>query len=322
MAFFPSLSFGISSSNYDVHLQVRPYSLSIARSFASQMGLIIFFRVVLSVSANAVQKRLLLDRAGVNQTWILTYLIILGPAMAAALLKSAPRNTSFWSDIVIGGALDAIGNLAMVAALRSTDISVFGPLNALRPILALLFGWLFLAESPTPVGLCGVAITVAGGVILFSGDEKRPVNEASIWKAVFLRVLGLSLGVIGAVFLKRAAMVSSAETTVAAWIFFGLIVLLAYASWRHRESIRTLKPALVLHYKWLLVHSAVFVTMQVLTIRIFQTTLLAYSFVFFQLGMVLQVFVGRVFFNEPAFLRRLTASIVMALGSALIIWRG
>jgi len=62
--------------------------------------------------------------------------------------------------------------------------------------------------------------------------------------------------------------------------------------------------------------------MQWLTIRIFQMTLLAYSFVFFQLGMVLQVFVGRIFFNEPSFARRLTASIVMAGGSILILWRG
>ena len=288
------------------------------------MSLIILLRIVLSVSANAVQKRLLLDRAGVNHTWILTYSIMLLPAVAFALLHPTPITTSFWRDILIGGGLDAIGNLAMVAALRGTDLSIFGPLNALRPIIALLFGWFFLAENPTPIGLLGIAVTVGGGVILFSGGEgdRTETPRASIWKPLFLRTAGLSLGVIGAVFLKRAAMVSSAEVTVAAWIFCGLIVLLLFATFRHREAIITLKPALSQHWKWLLIHSAMFLTMQLLTIKIFQATLLAYSFVFFQLGMVLQVFVGRIFFRETAFLRRLIASLVMALGSILILWRG
>ena len=288
------------------------------------MALIILLRVILSVSATAVQKRLLLDRAGVNQTWILTYAIMLLPAAALALPRLTSIPATFWRDILIGGGLDAIGNLAMVAALRGTDLSIFGPLNALRPILALLFGWLFLAENPTPVGMLGVAITVGGGVILFSGGAgEHPVKpHASIWKPILLRTLGLSLGVIGAVFLKRAAMVSSAEVTVAAWILCGLIVLIIYAACRHRDALITLQPALTAHWKWLLIHSAIFMTMQLLTIRIFQQTLLAYSFVFFQLGMVLQVFVGRIFFREPAFLRRLFAALVMALGSILILWRG
>jgi hypothetical protein len=44
--------------------------------------------------------------------------------------------------------------------------------------------------------------------------------------------------------------------------------------------------------------------------------------VFFQLGMVLQVFVGRMFFSEGDFGRRLIAAMIMALGSVLILWRG
>lgn len=288
------------------------------------MGFIILLRVVLSVSATTVQKRLLLDRAGVNHTWILTYSLMLAPAAMLAMFRAAAVGPAFWRDIIIGGGLDAIGNLAMVAALRGTDLSIFGPLNALRPILALLFGWLFLAENPTPIGLLGVAITVGGGVILFSGGagEHPAPARVSIWKPLLLRTLGLSLGVIGAVFLKRAAMSSSAEVTVAAWILCGLVVLVLYAAFTQRDALTTLTPALSTHWKWLLLHSAIFMTMQLLTIRIFQETLLAYSFVFFQLGTVLQVFVGRIFFREPDFLRRLFAALVMALGSLLILWRG
>jgi drug/metabolite transporter (DMT)-like permease len=293
------------------------------------MGLLIFLRVLLSVSANAVQKRLLIDRAGINQTWILTYSIILGPATLLAFIFSTPTSPAFWRDILIGGALDAAGNLAMVAALRSTDVSIFGPLNAVRPVLALLFGWIFLAEIPSWTGIAGIVITVAGGIILFSGtpasappEESHPARLRKVWKPLFYRTLGLSLGVAGAVFLKRAALVTSASVTVAGWLLCGLACLLVFAALIQKLPFRRLPDDFRVHRKWLLVHSAVFLTMQLLTISIFQETLLAYAFVFFQLGMVLQVFVGRIFFGEPAFARRLIASLIMASGSALILWKG
>jgi drug/metabolite transporter (DMT)-like permease len=287
------------------------------------MALLILLRVVLSVSANAVQKRLLLDRAGVYHTWILTYSIMLGPAALFAVIRPGAGGPQFWRDILIGGGLDAMGNLAMVAALRSTDISVFGPLNAVRPILALLFGWFFLREIPSSSGLAGIAITVCGGVILFSDPHPHGGTHFSeIWRALFLRIAGLSLGVVGAVFLKRAAVHSSAELTVAAWIGCGLMVLLASAALHHRNDLLTLASSLNAHLWWLIFHSTVFVTMQWLTIRIFQSTLLAYSFVFFQLGMLFQVFVGRIFFGEASFVRRLIAAAIMALGSVLILSKG
>jgi drug/metabolite transporter (DMT)-like permease len=287
------------------------------------MPWVILARVILSVSANAVQKRLLLDRAGVYHTWILTYSLIIGPAILFAVWHPGVVDRQFWRDIALGGGLDAVGNLAMVAALRVTDISVFGPLNALRPILALLFGWFFLNESPTAPGMVGVGVTVAGGVILFVEPEPHTrTHFRGVARALFLRVMGLALGVIGAVFLKRAAVHSSAEATVAAWVFFGLIVLFTAAALHRPGDLRTLGDSARTHASWLMTHAGVFFTMQLLTMKIFQGTLLAYSFVYFQLGMVLQVFIGRIFFRERAFGRRLTASAIMAAGSVLVLWKG
>jgi len=287
------------------------------------MGWLIFMRVVLSVSANAVQKRLLLDRAGVYHTWILTYALMFCPAAVLASQRWGQPDATFWRDIVLGGSLDAVGNLAMIAALRVTDLSVFGPLNALRPILALLFGWLFLGEIPRPAGVAGVAVTVIGGVILFAERAHGPqLRMAEVFRAVALRVTGLSLGVIGAVFLKRAALHNSAELTVTAWITSGWVVLVAFAALQRPDGLRTLAISARTHARWLLCHAALFLTMQWMTIRIFQGTLLAYSFVYFQLGMILQVFVGRIVFQEQQFVRRLIASAIMAAGSLLVLWKG
>jgi uncharacterized membrane protein len=47
--------------------------------------------------------------------------------------------------------------------------------------------------------------------------------------------------------------------------------------------------------------------------------LIAYTLALFQLGMLVQVFLGYRIFNEPDLVRRLTASLVMMLGSLLVL---
>jgi hypothetical protein len=58
--------------------------------------------------------------------------------------------------------------------------------------------------------------------------------------------------------------------------------------------------------------------MQWLTLEVFRATLLAYSFAFFQLAMVLQVFIGHWMFSEKHFRWRLACCVIIAVGAALI----
>ncbi len=289
-----------------------------------QMIALVLARVLLSVSANAVQKRLVLNRAQVSATWLVTYGLMLAPAFVLALSRPSQPESSFWWNILLGGVLDAIGNLAMVAALRATDLSVFGPLNAFRPILALLFGWFFLGESPTALGGLGVGITVGGAVLLLGKTEPDlpKLSREQLTRILGLRVIGLSLSTFGAVFLKRAALASSAEWALGGWILCGFVCLAGTMFLRRNAGFTQLRLGFREHRAWLLLHAALFFVMQWLTIRIFQETLLAYSFVFFQLGMIAQVIAGRVLFREPAFRQRLAGCLVMSVGSALILWRG
>jgi len=71
---------------------------------------------------------------------------------------------------------------------------------------------------------------------------------------------------------------------------------------------------------FLTLHAAAFFIMQWLTLHVFAATLLAYSFAFFQLAMVLQVIVGRLMFNEPHFRKRLVCCAVICVGAALIVY--
>jgi uncharacterized membrane protein len=288
------------------------------------MLFLVIARVLLSVSANTAQKRLVIHRASVSQFWLLAYLLMLGPACVLAAFYPGVRNGGFWTDILLGGLIDAFGNLAMVAALRLTDLSVFGPLNAFRPVLALFFGWLFLHETPTNTGALGVGVTVLGAVMLLKAGPSAKTEQGRgphAARVLGLRLLGLSLSTFGAVFLKRAAGVASAEMTLAGWILCGLVCLAATYAFKPAQAPKLL-AAFQRHRNGYLGHALLFLVMQWMTIRIFQETLLAYSFVFFQLGMILQVMAGRVVFREPAFKRRMAGCVIMALGSALIVWKG
>ena len=286
------------------------------------MFVIVLARVFLSVSANTVQKRLVLQGASIRSIWLLTYAFMLVPTCLLALLCTDAVTGAFWWNIGLGGILDAIGNLTMVAALRATDLSVFGPLNALRPVLALLFGWLFLSETPTATGGLGLAVTVAGTFFLLRTGNEPSIRQAGWRRILALRVLGLSLSTAGAVFLKRAAFLSSVEMTLAGWTACGLICLLLTFSLQKENVIRQLPAAFAHHRNWLLLHAGCFLVMQWLTICIFQRALLAYSFAFFQLGMILQVVAGRFVFREPSFRWRMAGCAAMGLGSLLIFWKG
>src|SRR5215208_2043689 len=87
------------------------------------MSLIIAIRVLLSVSASAMQKRLVSRGASVLGIWTATYGLMLPVAVVAALIAWTKPPSSFWVDSLLGGVLDALGNLAMIAALRAADLS-------------------------------------------------------------------------------------------------------------------------------------------------------------------------------------------------------
>lgn len=263
-----------------------------------------------------MQKRMVNLGAPVLGIWTATYGLMLPVALVAALVTWTHPPGSFWMDSVLGGVLDALGNLAMIAALRAADLSVFGPLNAIRPILAMLFGWLFLKESPNAAGAWGILITVAGACFVLKEDRAPGAKRSSIWAVLGFRLVGFALSTVASVFLKRAALAVSPEMTLMGWFACGLICLLVYAAIRRERLISTANP------KWLVTHAITFLVMQWMTIKIFQATLLSYAFVFFQLGMILQVIAGRVFFREPHFARRMFGCAVMAIGAAIILLLG
>lgn len=280
--------------------------------------LLLLGRVILSASASTLQKRLTLRGVGSARIWRITYAWMALPAALTLVTTMAqPVHEGFWRNAALAGIIDALGNLVMVAALSTTDLSVFGPLNGFRPILAMAFGWAFLGERVSWNGGLGVGITVLGAAFLLSPSKHRetpPANAA--WKSAGLRLLGLSLSTLASVFFKRALFSGSSSATLSVWILSGLPVV--WIGFRKAPPLAEGEAPAYLGTGILFAHAAIFFAMQWLTLEVFKTTLLAYSFAFFQLGMVLQVLIGYWLFQEGQLARRLVCCAVMGLGAALI----
>jgi drug/metabolite transporter (DMT)-like permease len=275
------------------------------------IALALLGRVLFSAAASTLQKKLSLLGASTSRLWNVTYLLMAVPALLAAVMTSRqPIHSDFWANAVTAGVLDALGNFAMVAALRSTHLSIFGPLNGFRPVLALFFGWIFLGEQPSMLGALGVVITVIGVMFLLRSDEG---GGPSARRVLAWRAAGLALSTLAAVFLKRATLASSPAQTLSVWILCGLPVF-----WLFSRRPASPPPAVPRNFALLLAHAAFFFAMQWLTLLVFRSTLLAYSFAFFQVGMILQVVLGHWLFREPDFGRRLLCCVVIGFGALII----
>lgn len=277
-----------------------------------------------SVWASTLQKRMLSGGIGSGRLWLATYGYLVIPAALVFAVFTAPTTSDFWRNALLAAAFDAAGNLAMAAALRVTDLSIFGPLNAFRPALAWIAGWVLLHETPTGGGLAGVGILTAGAfwLLMPSGTDRAPEQLRGRLVSIGWRILGLGLSTIGAVFLKRAAQSGSPELTLGVWVAAGWLSLLGAFALTPGLRTSLWNPAASGDRGILVLHAAVFFAMQWMTLKVFQRTLLTYSFAFFQLGMVIQVLLGRWLFGEPQLARRLIACLIMSLGALLVLLAG
>ena len=86
-------------------------------------------------------------------------------ALALPVLAGLPLGAlgaAFWVNSVAAAVLAVAGYVFLWYALRSTDLSVLGPINAYKAVLGLALALVLLGEVPTVLGLIGVVLIVAG----------------------------------------------------------------------------------------------------------------------------------------------------------------
>ena len=164
-------------------------------------------------------------------------------ALALPFLAGMPLGAlgaAFWVNIVAAVVLAVAGYLFLWYALRSTDLSVLGPINAYKAVLGLLLAVVLLGEVPTVSGLIGVALIVAGSYFVI--DRVPGQAHGSAFRqftrepGVQLRFAALICSATESIFLKRALLLSSPITAFLVWTVLCFAVAAIGAVLLRRES--------------------------------------------------------------------------------------
>jgi len=287
-------------------------------------SLFVLTRIFSNPLSNVFQKKLSGNSADPLFIILVTH-VILTLVSLPVLFFVLPLKLSvyFWGNILICALLAIAGNTLIVAALKSTDLSVLGPINAYKSIVSIILGIFMLGEFPTMMGVAGILLILFGSYFIMDRvpdqPQKNVFSQFFANKGIMLRFAALILSATEAIFLKKALLLSSPLITFIFWCILGMpIACIATASvlrGRILDEIVTLQQEKI---NFLLLATTTGL-MQLSTLYTFGVLQVGYSLALFQTSTLLSVFFGYHFFDEKNIARRLFGSVVMVLGAVFII---
>ncbi len=278
----------------------------------------LLLRVIASPVVNVFQKRL--TNKGVNPLFIVLVVYIFFSLCAVIYLFISGFghfSREFWVLMIILGITDALGNAFLVISLKNIDLSVFGPMNAYKPVIALVLSVFMLHEIPSATGVIGVAIIIAGSYFL---NLQKGGNSVSFRKflssrGIIYRFLSIGFTSVAAVILKKVILLSNPLITLSYWSLVGMpFLLIAYLA--SRPGRYKTDSVSIPDYTGLLI---AFMVLQVFSLYTFKYIYVGYSLALFQLSSVISVFFGSRVFREQNTRNRYLASFIMVAGAAVII---
>jgi drug/metabolite transporter (DMT)-like permease len=287
-------------------------------------SLFVLARIVANPVSNVFQKQLTRQSADP--------LIIIGATHALLTLACAPLllgpvrltlNPQLWSSISFAALLAVSGNVLLVYALKSADLSVLGPINAYKSVIGLVLGIVLIGEVPTPIGVAGVLLILGGSYFVVDRDATEPRLNAFVRffrdPGIRFRFAALGLSATEAVFLKKALLLSSPLAAFVLWSILGVpIAAIAVAlllQGKVRGQLRLLRNN-ARTYLWLAFATGL---MQLTTLLTFGKLQVGYALALFQLSTLLSVLLGYRYFQERHIRKRLLGSLVMVTGAVLIV---
>jgi drug/metabolite transporter (DMT)-like permease len=247
---------------------------------------------------------------------------------ALAILSGGPVATlglDFWANMLTAVVLAVAGYMFIWYALKSTDLSVLGPINAYKAVLGLLLAVVLIGEVPNLFGVIGVALIVAGSYFVIDrmpGQGRRSAfRQFTREPGVQLRFAALICSATESVFLKRSLLLSSPVTTFLVWTVLCFVIAATAAVLLRRDVVREV-ARLKGEWRTLLWLATTTALMQLTTIVTFGKLQVGYSLALFQLSTLVTVYFGHRYFQEGNIRRRLLGSVIMVLGAMLIVALG
>lgn len=286
--------------------------------------LIIAARILASPMVNVLQKKLTIRGLSPEFIVMSSYLFfVLLSIPIFAITQPFDLPGEFWFYIVLLGVFDIFGNMYLVKSLKTVDLSIFGPLNSYKPVVALVFSAVLLNEIPSVLGICGVLVIIAGSYVLgLSPKSKADGIRNTYWnKGVLYRFLAILLTSVAAVFSKKAILLTSPLTTLIYWAAIGWpisIFILRKINPNWKDELSMAKG----HLPELALLFLSFLALQLCTLLTFEKVFVGYSLALFQLSALISVFFGAHFFKEGSIKFRIVGAGIMTLGTILIVIYG
>lgn len=266
-------------------------------------------RIFSNPLSNVLQKRLTLN--GMNSLNV-NFLTYLGLSILCMLylpnMVEISKGALFYA--FIGGFLGASGNAFLIKAVEKGELSVLGPINSYKPVVAMIIAMFMLKEIPTLIGLIGIVFILFGSYFIF---EKGEFNFSLFRrKDIQYRFLALILTASEAVFIKQVIILTDVTTSFVLWCWFGALFSVFFTKF----NIQKMSKISVLFVLLLIISMGI---MQWSTNYVFNHMNVSYALALFQLSTIISILFGWKFFNEKDILRKLLGSIIIICGAVMLI---
>jgi uncharacterized membrane protein len=225
----------------------------------------------------------------------------------------------FWIFSILGGICGALGNGFLVKALELGQLSVLGPINAYKSVVGIFFAFILLGEIPNLWAFLGVALIIIGSYFVLNNEGGKFSWALLKQEAIKFRLLALVLTGTQAVFDKQVILNSNLTLAFASWCIFGAmfsVPVLSLMKVNYKLEMSKIRFNSMVKYLALSMSVAIMVFTTNYT---FSKMQVGPSLALFQVSILISVFFGYRFFKETDLVRKIIGSLIMILGSVLII---
>ena len=277
--------------------------------------LALLVRIISNPLANAVQKLLAKKYSAVLINLLSFVFLSLFCLYPASFYNWGEYSGNYWFYVALAGILCTLGSVCLIKALQIGEMSVLGPINSYKCLVGLMFGYVILGEIPSLTALLGVLFIVYGSWFIFDTVDDGFSFKILLRKDVILRFCALFCTGCEAVVLKKIILMSSVTESFILWCFSGMVFSLLlmfilrqkFMSFSRKDLLLVLGIAVCLGL------------MQYSTNVVFKWLDVGLSLALFQLSSVISVFFGYFMFREGALMKKLIGTVIMVVGSALIL---
>lgn len=277
----------------------------------------VFIRIVSNSLSNVYQKQLAQD--GYNPSFI-NFIMYAGLTVVLfpVIVNTDYTNLSLtcWLYAVLGGLFGALGNSYLVKALKNGELSVLGPINAYKSVVAMVIGLFVLKEIPSGYGVISVFFIILGSYFVFDTQEEGFSVKLLKRADIRYRIYALIYTAIEALFIKEVINISGILMSFVFWCFWGMVFTGLIVLKSGDMRLIAVKKSVLGKFGIVIILMGV---MQLSTNYVFSNMYVGYGLALFQLSALVSVILGWKCFNEKNVIKKLAGTLIMVIGAAGII---